>query len=463
MSNTLFDEIRIASVNAKWLVASAFATLFWYLSLFPGRLGYDPIVMIKMIEKNQSTDWWTPAYFWFLKLTTFHGHSIWLSSLLSLIPMYFSMIYFLFSLNEKKLRIEKIAFFTCISPLFGNFAVNINHDTFFTAGVLLLLGYSLRNYYNLQRRVDRHVPYIAVVFFLTSKTGYVLIIAMVIYTLVQHQKKLKTMYLIVFTFLVFSLTSFGVTKFEEPVHFLPFLSDIKCVVQHPEARLSQEEWKYLGRISSLQSWKSPKICWSMDQALDDISLSNLARFKFVDFLKTYISISAKNPAIVIQAHLQRSSVALPPPFFQGPENQVDRNLNNPVGLNTNTALQLGPIVLHPSIDYQRFKLSHNFFKPLENLALFGSFLVNQASWFWGWGGLWLWPILIYVLFKVKVRSFHMMLSLLYPLISYHLLLILIGPAPLPRYVMATILVGVTLSLFLVAELLDRSKLKPVKE
>ena len=102
--------IRNSSLNSKWLIASSFAALFWYVSLFPGRLGYDPIIMIKMIEKNQSTDWWTPAYFWFLKITTFFGSSIWLSSLLSLIPMYFSIIYFLFSLNENKQRVEKIAF-----------------------------------------------------------------------------------------------------------------------------------------------------------------------------------------------------------------------------------------------------------------------------------------------------------------------------------------------------------------
>lgn len=451
--------IRNSSLNSKWLIASSFAALFWYVSLFPGRLGYDPIIMIKMIEKNQSTDWWTPAYFWFLKITTFFGSSIWLLSLLSLIPMYFSMIYFLYSLNENKQRVEKIAFFTCISPLFGNFAVNINHDTFFTAGILLLLGYSLRIYFNSQSKVDTYVPYIAVVFFLTSKTGYTLILAMIIYIFLQQKKRLKTICIITFSLLLFATTSLGITKYREPVHFIPFLSDIKCVVQHPEARISQDEWSYLAQISSIQSWKSPKVCWSMDQALDDINLSNLNRFNFVDFLRTYTSITIKNPEIVIQAHLQRSSVALPPPFFQGPQNQVDRNLSNPVGLNTNTALQLGSVVLHPSIDYPRFKLNHNFLKPLESLAIFSSFLINQASWFWGWGGFWLWLILIYMLFKIKVRSIYKLLLLLYPLFLHHLLLILIGPAPLPRYVMATILVGFSLSLFLIAELLDRTKYK----
>ena len=59
---------------------------------------------------------------------------------------------------------------------------------------------------------------------------------------------------------------------------------------------------------------------------------------------------------MVQAHLQRGSEALPPPFFQGPPNQVDRNLAIPVGLNTNTALQLGPEVLHPSIDDPALKI-----------------------------------------------------------------------------------------------------------
>jgi hypothetical protein len=130
-----------------------------------------------------------------------------------------------------------------------------------------------------------------------------------------------------------------------------------------------------------------------------------------------------------------------------------------VGLNTNIALQLGPEVLHPSIDLPSLKLDVNFLKPLESFALLGTFIVNQASWFWGWGGLWLWPIFIYLLFRLKERNALSLISLTYPILITHAVLIAVGPIPAPRYVMSTILVGNIILLFLLSELFSKSKSK----
>jgi hypothetical protein len=128
-----------------------------------------------------------------------------------------------------------------------------------------------------------------------------------------------------------------------------------------------------------------------------------------------------------------------------------------VGLNTNIALQLGPEVLHPSIDYLPLKLDINFLKPLESIALLGSFLVNQASWFWGWGGLWLWPILIYFLFRLKERNPSVLIHLTYPVLITHAVIIAVGPIPAPRYVMSTILIGNVILFFLLSELFAKTK------
>ena len=195
----------------------------------------------------------------------------------------------------------------------------------------------------------------------------------------------------------------------------------------------------------------------MDIARGELEPMKLEALKPIEFSKIYFSIATKNPAIVIQTHLQRSSVALPPPFFQGPQNQVDRNINNPIGLNTNVALQLGPVLLHPSIDYPKLKLDHNFLKPLESFVLFNSFVINQASWFWGWGGLWLCPIFIYFLFRVNERKQLELLKLVYPILITHAILVAVGPIPGPRYVMSTILVGNISLFFLVSELFEKTK------
>jgi hypothetical protein len=124
--------------QSKWQIASHLSLLAWYIALFPGRLGSDPVQAITKMRAGESTDWWSSLYFWFLKLTTFNAQSIWLATLLSAVTLYIAFVYFINSLPAKKELLHKTQFAVCVFPLFGNFAVNINHDTFFTAGVFIL-------------------------------------------------------------------------------------------------------------------------------------------------------------------------------------------------------------------------------------------------------------------------------------------------------------------------------------
>jgi hypothetical protein len=319
-----------------------------------------------------------------------------------------------------------------------------------TAGVFLFVGIAFRELSKSHNEMNHLIPYVAIFFLLNSKTGYFLIIGYFIYGLFTRKKVRSLVKVFTYTLSLFVITSLGVTKSDMPLQLYPVLADIKCVTQHPEARINQEQWNYLASIADLNLWKTPLSCASMDDAVNTIKSPRIQDIDERELLKTYVSILSKNPAIVIQAHLQRSSQALPPPFFQGPQNQIDRDIRNPVGLNTNIALQLGPEVLHPSIDDPALKIENNPFQLLEKIFLFFSFLINQASWFWGWGGFWLWPILIVQLAVFKVRKISTLLALNYPLILNHLLHVAVGPIPVPRYVMSTILIGYTLFvLFLV--------------
>jgi hypothetical protein len=171
-------------------------------------------------------------------------------------------------------------------------------------------------------------------------------------------------------------------------------------------------------------------------------------------IRTYIGIAGRNSAIVVMAHIQRASIALPPPFFAGPQNQVILDPNVPIGLGTNTALQSFAGVLHPSIDEPSVDKKIAFLKFLEIPAQGLVFIVNQASWFWGWGGLWLWPLGIYALVYLKRRHEGSLLPLLSSTLVLHGLLIILS-APLPRYVMSTIILGNFLLLVIILDVYAR--------
>jgi hypothetical protein len=427
-------------------------SLLWYFALFPGRLGFDYSEAIRIMQKGESTDWWTASFWWYLKLTTFNGQTIVFSSLLSLFILGCSLFYLCESLNGEKFtnRIALLVLFC--SPLYGGFGVNISHDVFAAAGIIIFTGYHIRVLRNLDKSKNFGlVPLIfGSILVVTTHYGVYLVALNVLLLFYRRNFKLGTVITLV-TVATIMITSVGVKQVPKYGPILVFLADLKCVAQHPQAEISTSEWELLNSLAPKTEWKTQIKCSFIDDALAAMPSLDLNKVQLDrELIRVYLNVSARNPAIVALAHFQRASVALPPPFFAGPKNQVNLDPDSPIGLGTNTALQSNPGVLHPSIDEPSVAFKVTAFKPLEVPAQGLVFVVNQASWFWGWGGLWLWPILIYLLLFLKRNAQGSILPILSSTILLHGLLLILG-APLPRYVMATILLGNYLLLVMISE------------
>ena len=441
---------RIVEIDVRYKVTLIIISIIWYLALFPGRLGFDYSEAIRILQSGKSTDWWTASFWWFLKLTTFNGKTIIIASAISLFILGQALFYLSESLvSARKSNRKALVIFFC-SPLYGGFGLNISHDIFIAAGILLFTGFHLRI---LVRRTpvtnpDLFAIVVAGLLLITTHYGPFIIITNVVLLV------LKRYYRFGVTLLGVSATAFlvshvGVTQVPKYGLILPVLADIKCVAQHSQAEITTAEWAELTSLALRSEWENPTNCYMVDDAfrimpslvLDDVSLTN-------NLIKTYIGIAGRNSAIVAMAHLQRASVALPPPFFAGPQNQVILDPNVPIGLGTNTALQSYAGVLHPSIDEPSVAKKISYLKILEVPAQGLIFIVNQASWFWGWGGLWLWPIGIYALLYLKRRYERSLFPLLSSTLVLHCLLLILS-APLPRYVMSTIILGNLLLLIMI--------------
>ena len=435
----------LANKDRVFLLKASSLTIFWYLAMFPGRLGYDYSLAIRMIQNGESTNWWTGIYFWFLRLSTFYGRTIFLASLIGLLAITYALWYFLSSLinNEKVLR--KSFLITMCFPLVGVFGVTVSHDVFQSAGILIFLGliWRLRTNPSYSGRNVFHY-FLASVFLITTQLGIFTVgLAALISIFTVYRRRIIVTFTFVLLLSLLGNVGIGDSIIKHPT-MNTFLADLKCVTQHPEAELSEFEWTQYEKIAPRSEWLIPLTCSNTDAQIAALGVEDKDLSFSKDFVKAYLSTASKNPAIVMQAHLQRSLGALPPPFFQGPENQVDRNIQNPVGLGTNTALQLGPEILHPSIDEPSVAHKIPVLKPFEVIAQAATFLVNQASWFWGWGGLWLYPILFYYLYSLKIRSVRVLFVCLFPTLLLHGSYVIVGPGPLGRYYLSTIIAGLSL-------------------
>ena len=185
----------------------------------------------------------------------------------------------------------------------------------------------------------------------------------------------------------------------------PFISDLKCVVQDKDARISPDDLDFLYTLAQKQIWNKPVSCSVAD--ITNISINSpKTDFRYLSrFFTVYARIAIHNGPTVIMAHIQRSRGSLPPPFFPGPTNQINLDPMVPVGLNSNFALQDGAPAIHPSLDDKNYSISNPLSELLFPIVQVGAFLINQASWFWGWAGLWTWPIIIYWIWKVFISNF----------------------------------------------------------
>jgi hypothetical protein len=345
---------------------------------------------------------------------------------------------------------QRVLLVVISTPLFGVFGVTVNHDVFQSAGIILLVSLAIR----IQKGiiVESEIGFILVLagLYLTSTQIGLIIFAVFLIPLFL-KKKFWVLALAISMFLLSLVANLGIDNKGKASEFVPatirnlILIDLKCIVQHPDVSLKNEEWFILERYAPKSSWLQQTSCSNPDVLAAPLFLEKVQVPADRELFKLFFKLVTQEPSIPIMSHIQRSRVALPPPFFQPPTNQVSLDVDLPIGQGTNTALQTGPGILHPSIDDDVYDIRFRVLKPLEALALFPAFLMNQASWFWSWGGLWLWPILFFFVRQMKLRKCNELFPVFAPILTLHFLLFLVGPSSLGRYVMSTIYMGVILA------------------
>jgi hypothetical protein len=172
-------------------------------------------------------------------------------------------------------------------------------------------------------------------------------------------------------------------------------------------------------------------------------------------IKLWAQLLVTNQKIIVEAHLQRASVALPPLFSAPPPNTFSTDYLSPIGQGVSATLFQFSEFLSTGRHTGQYESSPDLLKPLETITLTVAHLFNRTSYFWGWGGMWL--LLCYFLFPFifKKRT----LFALNPLLFTHILMLFASPGPISRYVYASIITGIAISIgMLVAIFEKRNKL-----
>jgi len=274
----------------------------------------------------------------------------------------------------------------------------------------------------------------------TSGLGVVVTFGFCISLVIRKKMTLSLMCLSL-SFLLFFAGSaiFNVERSKFDMSIMSFLGDVKCIAQHPEAEISESQWMQLKQFGDIKDWQEEHSCVVADYSFFAFENASRGNRKFITL---WAELASQNPQIALQARIQRTSVALPPLFFRNPPNMFDTNYMNPVGVGAMSDLQIFPDLFKTSVDLPVGQ-KHQLFQQriLESLVLLPTFVLNQRSDVWGWGGLWL-SIAFYLFYKYLGRRFDKLILVMLPILSLHAGIVLLAPAPSPRYAFPSVILGV---------------------
>lgn len=431
----------------------AFVALgFWIIALFPGRIGSDALTLVNAMRQGDSSDQWTAVYFRLLWLLTGNGAILWPASLFGLFSLFVSYVYLVESITSND-RLRKILVsILSFSPFIGNWGMTVNHETLDLAGLLIITGILVGKYKN-NAKANNGLIAIAGIYSLTSFVGS---LAFVVFLCIYLFSRKKLLMGLVASFSIFTLFAgpiLNVQPMNSAWKYITFLGDIKCIVQHPDAEISSADWNYLNSIGNKQLWEQPETCLVADFGVGALKTPVVANPERL--LKTWINLVMNNPQLALEARLQRTSVLLPPLFFQPQPNMISQDYLRPVGEGTGTDLQQFSELFKTSIDDPKFS-NEKLFKlnPFEYLALLITFLFNQRSLFWGYGGLWLMLWLPIAPFLLKIR-FKDAILVSAPMLALSFSLFFLMPSPQPRYTGINVILGLTATIFTADIILKR--------
>ncbi len=437
-----------------------FLTRFWieliflsiyFVALFPGRINPDAEKSIRLMLDGESSANWTAYYFRILQLLTFNGQTIAIASLIGLLLMSYSCFFFIHSLVKPKGVASTTFRFMCIFPLMPVFALTVQHDVFAWSGLLLLTA-DLFNRFS-QETTRKGAGNVLIVFFAVfiSFTSFTGIVGVLGYLFVIAIKKLyKNFFTILsFTLLVsISSTLLMVSPSEPALKLIPMLGDLKCIAQDNDSEISAEEWLFLESLGSRTQWAEKSSCLYADDAI--FAYWKAGGLPVYNFVSNWANICSSNPRICFMAHVQRSSQALPPPFFMGQPNAIESDYRIPIGENSKRSLQVfNEVIIDAPINGQFKNHQIPYFSSLESVVLLGAFVINQNSRIWGWGGLWLAFLFVYILFTSRRATI-----ILLPAAAQLVLLFAASPLPDPRYVFGWILMGLSITVATITKLIS---------
>jgi hypothetical protein len=399
----------------------------WYLILFPGRVHVDSEYQLGLLRAGETTSQWTGIWFRYLQVLTINGRTIVLATFLCAVLTFFTVQKIVSIICREKTVGYLTLNLLYITPLIGYSSVTLNHDIVSSCGTLL----TFITLFVEEKRSKKRIIFLVfqISLALTSFIGLIGIVVIFFIFLTKHRTRHASTSVTIFLsiILVCSLNIIAIQRPPLSVVLLPIIADVKCIAQSNNSVITERDWAVLRKIQNEKSWREIESCSSANIALNQ-EFKNEAIGQ--EFIEAYIRIAQQNSLKIVQAHILRSSSAIPAPFLipQSPVYALSEGTSQ-LGMQQQNGLLLTSRSLHGDTGIP-------VIKQLEPVVMLVATFVNFFSHIIGWGGL-----MILVLFLAPAAKGIERKKLLVVLLSMHSFLFLWSPVNDNRYLLTTNLVA----------------------
>ena len=305
--------------------------LVWWLAMYPGLFGEDSLITLTEARDGPINAWFTAWWVLVIDTITIGTRAIPLLTVAGVLLLAWSTRQWAAATFPAGPARAWAVVLVCATPLVGALGIQVRHDAWMTAGLLLCVAVMTRTDGRLERfhAADYAQLALAVLLIPTRHNGLITLILAAVGSLLVFGRSgvrfvilLGTVAISVASVSQLATRSAGLPHSIDPAQVVEWvMADVSCLVTQDGVTPTPQEWAALETIASRADWPQPRAC----NFVSPLFIAPTFRIAQVGpntsaLIRTWLSLGLRYPARMALVHLRRVSLFLPP-FIVGVPDQ----------------------------------------------------------------------------------------------------------------------------------------------
>jgi 4-amino-4-deoxy-L-arabinose transferase-like glycosyltransferase len=403
------------SLNSS-LVRNSAIQVFWWIIFFPGFYSTDSFSAVSAAQSGGLENVGTASWSLYVRYFSFFGHTIPLLTLISGLALTYSVTCFAYSVFSRKIAAIS-SLIVVATPVVYAMGITLWHDIPFTSGLILISAFFASQYREVSvfKNSFWNLLFPGSILLTFKPNGLPTIVLFALFYFLLNRKK-EVFKNLVSAIAIASIVTLGLSYLivkESPINsqfaqqFMQF--DISCFASTEEGKGFVE--RNIPGVSDSEGWSSPDACSFISRSKLSAEEKDRANSLIPFAWKTLVF---EEPKFVLETHLRRHAYLLPIPIY---------------------GIPLEPFI-HSNIEFKDRGISWAFPEVAEKARVLPR-AWNAARGIFGWAGLWLLLMIVFLRFgSYKGLAPPILLGL-----SQVIILFTVAPIPDGRYALLVLITG----------------------